>query len=57
MKFTNSSATMILLAGCTTIEGDNNAEQKESVHDKKEETPTRLYGGYPIAKKQIKNSV
>ena len=57
MKFTNSSATMILLAGCVTIEGNNNAEQKESVHDKKEETPTRLYDENPIAKEQIKNSV
>ncbi len=57
MKFTNSSTTMILLAGCATIKGKNIAEQKQYVHDMKEETLTRLYDEYPVVKEQNKNSV
>jgi len=60
MKFTNSRlvilSTIILLAGCATIKGNNIAEQKEYVHDMKAETLARLYDEYPIAKEQIKNS-
>ncbi len=60
MKSINSSlmilATLVLLAGCATIKGNNIAEQKDYVHDMKIETLTRLYDEYPIAKEQIKNS-
>jgi len=60
MKFTNSRlvilSTIILLAGCATIKGNNIAEQKEYVHDMKAETLARLYDEYPVAKEQIKNS-
>ncbi len=49
-------STLVLLAGCATIKGNNIAEQKEYVHDMKAETLDRLFDEYPIAEEQIKNS-
>ena len=58
MKFASyiliSLFTLVLLAGCATIKGNNIVEQKEYVHDMKAETLTRLYDEYPIAKEQIR---
>ena len=60
MKFASyiliSLLTLVLFAGCATIKGNNIVEQKGYVHDMKAETLVRLYGEYPIAKEQIKNS-
>ncbi len=60
MKFIEKAVpvffTIVLLAGCATIKGNSFAEQRKYVLDMKNDTLTRLYTEFPIAKEQIKKS-